>query len=157
MNDLDNDPEGSPAASEPQAVEEIRTIPDAVLGAMVEAVSRSDAAELGLTLYVSGTVISGILVSGKRFFELMADWLTAQGAQEFAENFARPTAELFSRPDTESADEGEAEVSFSDYIHLRAARVFTSGNDRPLPETFWRGRLSHVSGWSFGTMRASEA
>jgi hypothetical protein len=82
---------------------------------MVEVVSRSDAAELGLTLYVSGIVVSGILVSGKRFFELMPDWLTAKGAQEFAESFARPTAELHSMPDTEPADEGEAEVSFSDF------------------------------------------
>ena len=30
-------------------------------------------ADIGLTLYVSGTVVSGILVSGKRFLELMAD------------------------------------------------------------------------------------
>ena len=102
---------------------------------------------------MSGTVISGILVSGKRFFELMADWLAAEGAQDFAESFARPTAELFASPETGPADEDE--LSFSDYIHLRAARVFTSGNDKPLPETFWRGRLSHVSGWSFGTMTAS--
>jgi hypothetical protein len=108
-----------------------------------------------LTLHVSGTVISGILVSGKRFFELLADWLTSEGAQGLADSLARPIAEMFREPDTEPADDEHDGLSLLDYIHLRAARVFTSGNDRPLPETFWRGRLSHVSGWSFGTLGVS--
>jgi hypothetical protein len=154
MNDHDHDPEDAPSTAAPEVVEEIHAAPDPLLAILVEAANKFDA-DIGLTLYVSGTVVSGILVSGKRFFELMADWLTAEGAQGLADSLARPIAELFSRPDTESADEGEAEVSFSDYIHLRAARVFTSGNDTPLPETFWRGRLSHVSGWSFGTLGVS--
>jgi hypothetical protein len=37
------------------------------------------------------------------------------------------------------------------YIHLGEARVFTAGVS-PLPPggMHWRGRLSEVSGWSFG-------
>ena len=56
-----------------------------------------------------------------------------------------------------SADEEQGELGFTDFIHLRAARVFTSGSDQPLPETLWRGRLSHVSAWSLGALRASKA
>jgi len=155
MNDLDHDPGGSPSVAGPEVVEEIHATPDPMLVVMVEAVNKFGA-ELPLTLHVSGVVISGILVSGRRFFEQMAEWLASEGAQEFAESFARPTAELFRGPDTEPGDEGLAEMS-AIYIHLRAARVFTSGSDRPLPETLWRGRLSHVSAWSLGTMTANEA
>ncbi len=156
MNDLDHDPEGSPPVAGPETVEEINAIPDLMLRGMVEAVSRSDSAEIGLTLYVSGIVISGILVSGRRFFELMADWLASEGARDFAENFVRPIADMFSSPDVEPADEGQAKPADVNFIHLRAARVFTSGAGRPLPETLWRGRLSHVSGWSIGNMAVSE-
>jgi hypothetical protein len=155
MNDLDYDPEYSPSVAGPEVVEEIHATPDPLLGIMVEAVNKFGA-ELPLTLYVSGVVVSGILVSGRRFFEQMAEWLAREGAQEFAENFALPAAELFDGPDTEAGDEEPADLS-AIYIHLRAARVFASGSDRPLPETFWRGRLSHVSAWSFGTMTASQA
>ncbi len=154
MNDHDHDPEDSPSAAAPEVVEEIHAAPDPLLAILVEAANKFDA-DIGLTLYVSGTVVSGILVSGKRFFELMADWLTAEGAQGLADSLARPIAELFRRPDAEPADDEHDGLSQPDYIHLRAAQVFTSGNDRPLPETLWRGRLSHVSGWSLGTMKAS--
>jgi hypothetical protein len=157
MNDLDHDPEGSPSVSEPQTVQEVHAIPDPILAALTGAVSSSALSELSLTLYVSGTVISGTLVSGRRFFELMGDWLAAEGAQDLADSIARPIAEMFSGPDAEPPDEEQGELGFSDFIHLRAAQVFTSGSDRPLPETLWRGRLSHVSGWSLGTMRASQA
>ncbi len=150
----DHDPGDSPSFAAPEAVEEIHAAPDPLLAILVEAANKFDA-DIGLTLYVSGTVISGILVSGKRFFELMADWLTAEGAQGLADSLARPIAEMFSTPSTEPGDEEPADLS-AVYIHLREARVFASGSDKPLPETLWRGRLSHVSGWSLGTMKASQ-
>jgi hypothetical protein len=157
MTDVDHDPEEAAPADGPQAVEDIHAMPDPILSVMAAALSRFESAEIGLTLYLPGLVISGIAVSPNRFFEEMADWLAREGAEDFAENFARPTAEMFRTPDTEPAEEEQDEPSLTDFIHLRAARVFTSGSDRPLPETLWRGRLSHVSGWSLGTMRASKA
>lgn len=155
MSDQD-DPDEAVSVAGPEAVEEIHAMPDPMLMAFVEGVNRVPSGEIGLTLHVSGVVVSGILVSGRRFFEQMAQWLKDEGAEDLAENFADPVAEMFAEPDAETADDEQAEPSLANFIHLRAARVFTSGSDRPLPETFWRGRLSQVSAWSIGTMSASE-
>jgi hypothetical protein len=39
----------------------------------------------------------------------------------------------------------------ADYIHLREARVLAGGvSSQPVAGMHWRGRLSEVSGWSFG-------
>jgi hypothetical protein len=38
------------------------------------------------------------------------------------------------------------------YIHLRDATVFAPGAQPTLAKTLWRGRLSHVSGWSLGQL-----
>jgi hypothetical protein len=132
-------------------VEEIHAAPDPLLTILVRAADKFEA-EIGLTLYVSGIVVSGTLVSGRRFFGEMAELLASEGVSGWAEIFARTAGELFPERGTEPGDEEPTDLS-AVYIHLREARVFTSGNDRPLPETLWRGRLSHVSGWSLGTMR----
>jgi hypothetical protein len=71
------------------------------------------------------------------------------------DTFARLVAEIFEGPDSEPGDDDDLLDLSATYIHLRAARVFTSGSAQPLPEMLWRGRLSHVSGWSVGAMRAS--
>jgi hypothetical protein len=48
-------------------------------------------------------------------------------------------------------DEAEAaESDLPEFIHLRAATVHAPGTDAVPPETLWRGRLEHVSGWSIG-------
>ena len=42
----------------------------------------------------------------------------------------------------------------NDYIHLREARVVAAGaSSLPVAGMHWRGRLSEVSGWSFGHLR----
>jgi hypothetical protein len=46
-------------------------------------------------------------------------------------------------------------LAAGNFVHLRDAQVFTSGDDRPLPKTLWRGRLSHVSAWSIGSYSQS--
>ncbi len=155
MNDLDLDPEDSPSAAAPETVEEIHSVPDPLLTILVEAADKFEA-EIGLTLYVSGTVVSGTLVSGRRFFGEMAELLASEGVSDWAEVFARTAGELFPERGTEPGDEEPTDLSAT-HIHLRAARVFTSGSDQPLPKTLWRGRLSHVSAWSLGTLRASKA
>jgi hypothetical protein len=41
------------------------------------------------------------------------------------------------------------------YIHLRGARVVAAGvSPLPVAGMYWRGRLSEVSGWSFGHLGA---
>ncbi len=43
-----------------------------------------------------------------------------------------------------------AEEDHTSYIHLSGARVLAPGGPLPPGRVHWRGRLSEVSGWSFG-------
>jgi hypothetical protein len=52
----------------------------------------------------------------------------------------------------EAAETEEAGADLPEFIHLRAATVHAPGTDAVLPETLWRGRLDHVSGWSVGNL-----
>jgi hypothetical protein len=48
-----------------------------------------------------------------------------------------------------------AQEDRTDYIHLREARVVAAGvSPLPVAGMHWRGRLSEVSGWSFGHLGA---
>jgi hypothetical protein len=149
-----HEPQEAGSATEPPLVEEVNTGPDWLLVMLVALVNAEKSAEVGLVLHVSGVVVSGVLVSEMSFGEHVRDWLTQIGGPEVGERITRIVALLSSLPKAESpevAELGDA-PSALEFIHLRDARVFTSGSDRPLPGMLWRGRLSHVSAWSYGVM-----
>lgn len=136
------------ASEGPVTVEEINTIPDPILKAMASVAAHNESFELGITLHVSGLVISGIMISPAKFYNNLGGWLAKSGSEGFADSFALPTAAL--------AAENPDQPTFNSFLHLRNAKVFLSGNQKPLPDTFWRGRLSHVSAWSIGAMEFTE-
>jgi hypothetical protein len=74
-------------------------------------------------------------------FAKMFDWLSEQSLTESGADQAN---------DGEADGTETAESDLPGFIHLRAATVHAPGTDAVLPETLWRGRLDHVSGWSIG-------
>ncbi|OZD38794.1 MULTISPECIES: hypothetical protein [Nocardiaceae] len=138
------------ALAAPQ-VEEVNSNPDWALVSLVRVVDRVQGFEMGVTLHVSGTVVSGLLISGATYFSLLAKKV-AQGAAAAEDKRARKAlADLFidiGGTYSDVADAGEPSIS---YLHLRGASVFAPGASYALPETLWRGRLSQVSGWSLGS------
>jgi len=137
---------------------------DAFLAILVQAVDHTPGMEIGVTLHVSGVIISGLLCSITSFFEEQAEVIrrlgsveTAEARQGFAELYDWLADQTQTRPAIEPAEDGqaaeteEAGADLPDFIHLRAATVHAPGTDAVLPETLWRGRLDHVSGWSIGT------
>lgn len=155
MTNAETVPEETPPV-EPDMVEELNTTPDPLLRAMVWVVAdQSQTSEIGLTLHVSGVVVSGILVSASSFFDHLARWLADNGSQDLADNFATPMADMLRESRADREKSGAGSPADAHFIHLREAQVFSSGADRPLPKTLWRGRLSHVSAWSIGVMSAS--
>jgi len=136
---------------------------DAFLGILVQAVDHTPGWEIGVTLHVNGVIISGLLCSITSFFEEQAETIrrlgsaeTAEARQGFAELFDWLADQTQTRPGTEQAEGDEdaeteeAGADLPEFIHLRAATVHAPGTDAVLPETLWRGRLDHVSGWSIG-------
>jgi hypothetical protein len=155
------------AVTEPQpddtqrvlGVEDLYGRPDDALEVLVAAVNRVQSIEIGVTLHVSGIVVSGLLISGQSFFDLLGRSLAETSPAEnapirealagwpahFAERYRANELRLDG-----SEDHGEYRPARTiTYIHMRDASVVGPGLP-PLPGTLWRGRLSHVSGWSLG-------
>lgn len=111
--------------------------------------------EFGLTLHVEGVIVSGLLVSGKKYFETFA--------QEFAGAFpgGDVTKENLRQAIASNAsiyDESEAgsELPPPQFIHLLNARSFAPGGEQ-LPSNcgvLWRGKINAVSGFSLGSLSA---
>jgi hypothetical protein len=120
--------------------------------------------EIGITLTLSGSIMSGTLISGRTYFKEIAkkvkgaDGGVTLGGENILEdiaNFWEGYSSLYDRP----ADAGEDYVKPpAGYIHLRSAFSFSPSGDR-LPSNgegpLWRGRLASVSGFSLGSLSSS--
>jgi hypothetical protein len=157
-----NDEPQTPAEHDVEA-DRHRLPQDAFLAILVQAVDHTPGWEVGVTLHVNGVIISGLLCSMTSFFEEQAEMIrrlgsaeTAEARQGFAELFDWLADQTQTPPGAEHAEGGEAAetgasgADLPEFIHLRAATVHAPGTDAVLPETLWRGRLDHVSGWSIG-------
>lgn len=118
--------------------------------------------EIGLTLQVGGFLVSGIMVSGPKYFEGFASDFTSPIADKEAAERIRQSfsgyAGIYKAAPSENTDteNSESRSSGPGYIHLKEARFFnTSG--KPIPgnrAVWWRGRLSEVSGFILGNLAA---
>lgn len=109
--------------------------------------------EVGITLSVRGHLVSGLLISPKAYFDLLA------------EQFAKPFADAGSS-DAESIralvrgfDESPSkeEDPAAQYIHVRDARVY-AGQVEPVSPAgmLWRGKVAAVDGFSLGHFQGGE-
>jgi len=124
---------------------------DHVIQSLVQLTNMTDI-EFGITLTVAGFLISGTLVSGKRFF----DGLAQQMADSFqAEDVKKSIHKYFnSFGDIYDVQRLEDERRTPIFIHLREAKLFHNSG-KPIPGNkgvFWRGRISQVSGFCMGTL-----
>ncbi|WP_454752051.1 gas vesicle accessory protein GvpU [Cupriavidus necator] len=106
-------------------------------------------AEMGITLMVNGTIITGTLISGKAYFEefaanFAAGWANQddEARNELREMMAQPAKEY-------GPDNADIPISF---IHLRNATVRTPTGSMPNGGILWRGRLTEVSGFFLGIL-----
>lgn len=141
-------------------VADVNTGPDVILRILVGLVNDSKDIEMGVTLHVSGIIVSGVLISHETYWEAFRVVMRENGSpdtqaarQTFADAF---TAGIMGKdldgnrePAAEDEEAGHAEPP--NHIHLRDAVVWAPGVEPTLPRTLWRGRLSHVSAWSIGT------
>jgi hypothetical protein len=114
--------------------------------------------EFGITLQVSGMLVSGNLVSGEKYFEgFAADFSGPFNAEpEVAESIRK---NFSSYGEIYRVDNDEATRPLPQFIHLKNARFFNTA-DKPIPGNtgvWWRGRISEVGGFSLGSLRAEEA
>lgn len=129
-------------------------IKDGYLQTFIGTVEKVDA-EIGITLNVSGTIITGNLVSRQRYW---------QGVVEDFKSSENETARLIgeSLGDFEAEDENESpEENVQDdtdfeqfnFIHLKNATFLTNGKNIPTNRgVHWRGRVDSVDGFTLGNL-----
>ena len=135
----------------PQAVE-VMNQEDWFLQSMIEVIINRGV-EIGVTMSVGGSIVSGILISGKTYFEELGAVVAASSKEEgdvseMLGNSWKEYRRLYEKPEDAGDDWEEPRAA---YIHLRNARYYAPGN-HPIPDggVLWRGRLSSVDAFSIG-------
>lgn len=118
------------------------------------ALANESGLEMGLTLVLGGSVVSGTLISGRKYFEAFgkefADAWNGADPERLRESFASH-GEIY---DYEDADN----VPLPQYLHLQGARVhFPGGNIPSNRGVLWRGKINAVSGFCLGSLSPDEA
>jgi hypothetical protein len=134
-------------------------ITDAYLSRVVTMLNQTeDMAEdtgISMTVSFSGTVVSGTAIGKRAFFRLVTEAFLL-GETTATEEEKQKTAQFmnpFAGPLTPEQEEeiAEAEKLPPQFIHLKDAVIYTG--TREIQDALWRGKLSEVSGFSFGTIR----
>lgn len=120
---------------------------DWFLQVLVGMVNSNRGMEIGVTLQVSGLLVSGMLTSGANYFEgfakeMVAGFQATDDADKIEKAFGE-YVDLYKRPSPTTV-----------YIHLKETRFFDPAGS-PIPTNrgvWWRGRLSEVSGFILGTL-----
>lgn len=112
--------------------------------------------EFGITLTVSGQIISGKLISGRKYFdELRAFMSEAKGidsqlAASLADSFTMVGAIYPANP---------SDVDIIDlkptYIHLSGAKAVAGQGAIPSTGSLWRGKVASIDGFHMGQLEFS--
>lgn len=104
---------------------------------------------VGVTLTTPSGLMCGMVCSGKEYVEHIERNLI----NNFSGDAKQEMTEVFSdwkKPYEVSDDEkNEGEIVF---IHLREAKLLVGDKFVPAEGTYWRGRISSISGFALGTM-----
>lgn len=108
---------------------------------------------MGVTLIVGGGIISGQLIGGKEYFELLkASMLSStsnvEGVGEAFGQIFEEYSKIYTAPPEEK--------NLPTFIHLKQAMIFSPGQT-PIPSNglLWRGRIASVAGFSLGSFSVS--
>ena len=120
-----------------------------------------------ITLLVGGSIVTGLLASGKDYFNNFADELKGSfsGMPDFSEEAAESLVSgyreiakgIYDPTHSEGADQtSTAPAPLPQFVHLRNAYILVPGQlepkDRPI---WWRGRLASVDAFFLGTLNQS--
>lgn len=126
---------------------------DGFLQALVEMANAENVQlSFGITLNVGGVIISGQLISIRKYLEdfgeVFAESFEISGHEEIGAMLRRAFKEAPTSVDDDSSSPGPS------YIHLADAR-FHSFDGRTIPSqqgVLWRGKLSSIDGFVLGSL-----
>lgn len=131
-----------------------RLQPDPLLGALVES-TRVGSDGLRVILTVGGGLIAGTTVN-------RVDW-ARELRETYRHTYLEGVEKRWTEEEAEAAAEDEADEppllpSYKAFVHLRDARWIFGDSTVPAgsgPGMLWRGRLSEVQGFAFGSISQS--
>jgi hypothetical protein len=126
---------------------------DEILGRWVWLTEAGRVADITVTLWVRGLIVSGRIVRMKEYLEGVASMWDAADSN-FGDVF-RTLAEPL--PDLDPDAELPEDHGIPEFIHLRDARSILGITSAPSEGIWWRGSLASVDGWCFGQMSVGEA
>ncbi|MFZ2178240.1 MAG: hypothetical protein WAW17_30295 [Rhodococcus sp. (in: high G+C Gram-positive bacteria)] len=130
--------------------------PDTTLQNLSDVANRARTG-LPVVLFLSGTIISGVVAAAEEFYEWANDMehraaanstdpIDKEATEKYSDHFfGVPAAEHKER--RQSGTETHFEIAR--HIHLKDAKVATPGIE-PMPVGFVRVLLAHVSAWTLG-------
>ncbi len=150
-------PTAEPAAEPIQ----VRTPVDPLLRFLVAEANRTGI-EFPVTLFVGGHLVTGRLISGKKYYEGFAQDVTVSfsgvGAQAIRDAFQAQAESLYPPvPEDESEEAAADRVAMTAFVHLEGAQVvYSDGSTIPTGlGARWRGRLDAVDGFIYGTVEVT--
>jgi len=113
--------------------------------------------EIGITLHVAGFLVTGLLASGRKYFEELGNVVAAaypadpDAAKAMKDYFSQP-AQIYTQ-----MTEGGAVPPPPGFIHIKNAQLYhNSGKAIPADSlVWWRGKIIDVSGFFLGSLKAS--
>ena len=108
--------------------------------------------EIGITLQVGGIIVSGILISGKKYFQGLACELRANASINLA---AEAIQNAMNDMSTAYVLSDNSEMLEPKFIHLREARILLSSPSNfssDIRVAYWRGKLDCVEGFVLGEL-----
>lgn len=119
--------------------------------------------QVGLTVSVNGTVVSGTLIGMLAYFRALADQLSSSNGytemdERFADSFRTVIDDAQQTVDAEQREREPAEAEdVVEFLHLANARYVSGSGFLPHGRVgvLWRCRVADVDGWSLGDLIAS--
>lgn len=130
---------------------------DPILATFVSMMEARKIADVTVTLWTGGVLVSGRIASLTEYLDGTAETFD-RAASDPSKSFGEVVRILIDNlPDVDPEAELAEDKALRRFIHLRNAQTFAPGTGHPIPSgagVWWRGRLDAVDGWCFGELRA---
>lgn len=126
---------------------------DLVLVALVKAVNKGETTNLGISLLVGGSWLTGSMIGGRMWFDELARLVDAQTGSDGGQLF-HLIGETAYPSESERAAAGQAPLDTEPgFLHLRSGRLLTGASVRvPDPGGLVRVKLASIDGWMVGIL-----
>ncbi|EHK86366.1 hypothetical protein [Rhodococcus pyridinivorans] len=125
---------------------------DPALESLVSVINQGPA-QVGVTLYASGNIISGMLVGPEVYFKRLSELLRNSGDGGVA---MAQWSDFWADATRYEDNDDDDVLPTPAHIHLLDAKAYTPGLGNAITHKTWRGRLSEITGWSLGSLSTTD-